>query len=808
MKLRVKRRRRPRTRREAPWIAAGTLAACAALGAPHTAAHESREGETGEAAPQRRLPVVRFDIAPGPLAEALTAFEAATGIDLLLPQGGVAGFQTQGVTGVHAADRALARLLGGTLLSFRFRSDTEAELELRTSETVEVTGHARALSSLKQPGALREVPQTVTVIPSAMIREQNATSLRDVLRNVPGITIQAGEGGVPAGDNLSIRGFSARTDFFIDGVRDFGGYARDPYNVEQVEVAKGPASSYVGRGSTGGSINLATKAPQPVALRAATLGGGSGDYKRGTLDLNQPLGGRQGAAFRLNAMWTDADVPGRNQVTNSRWGVTPSLGLGLGSRTRLRLTHAHLSQDNVPDYGIPWVGVTTGPLAAHNGTRPPVDQDNFYGLLARDYEDTTTDVATVQVDHDASGSLTLRQHLRYGRTYRDSVITAPRFADLHSPANYTRINRNLQARDMTDTILSSQTSLSARARTGALAHTVVAGVELAREGSENHLRTGPAAPQADLFHPDPLDPYPGPIVRTGAVNDGEAKSAAAYVFDTVAVSDRLDLLGGLRFDHFAVDYTARAADGTVTPLEREDGVWTWRAAAVYKPRRNGSVYAGASTSFNPSAEGLTLSVATAALEPEETRTYEVGTKWDLAESRLSLTAALFRTEKTNARTPGLNPGDPPQVLAGTQRVDGLEVGVVGRLFRRLTVLAGYAKMRSDIEASNTPDEVGNALAQVPEDSLNLWLTVDAPAGLTLGGGVQYMDSVFRNTLNTLRAPSYWLVNATAAYEVNRNLTLRLNGYNLADEDYVDRVGGGHYIPGQGRQVTATADVRF
>jgi catecholate siderophore receptor len=809
MKIRVKRHKTPAPRPETPWLAAGALAAYTALGATlarPALAWEPAEGESGEAAPQGRLPVQRFDIAAGPLADVLAAFAAATGIAVVVPPGGVAGFDSPGVRGEQAADRALAQLLRGTGLGFRFRSPAEVVLQFRLSESVEVTGHARALASPKQPGPLREVPQTVTVIPAAMIQEQNATSLRDVLRNVPGITMQAGEGGVPAGDNLSIRGFSARTDFFIDGVRDFGGYARDPYNLEQVEVAKGPASAFTGRGSTGGSINLVSKTPQAAAHRSGTLGGGNADYKRGTLDLNQPVG--NGSAFRLNAMWTDAGTPGRSEVENARWGLSPSLAFGLGTATRVLLGHSHLDQDNVPDYGIPWVGINTGPLAAFSGTTPPVEQDNFYGLLTRDYEDTRTNVSTAQVEHDVNGSLTLRNHLRYGRTRRDSVITAPRFADVDSPTGYARINRNLQSRDMTDTILSNQASGSARFRTGAVAHVVVAGVELAREGSENFLRSGHAAPVADLFHPDPRQPYPGPITRTGAVNDGEARTAAAYVFDTIALHQRLDLLGGLRFDHFSVDYSSLDTAGVATPFKREDDLVSWRAAAVYKPSPRASVYAGAATSFNPSAEGLSLSAATVGLPPEETRSFEVGTKWDVAQGRLSLTAAVFRTEKTNARTPGLNPGDPPTVLAGEQSVDGVEMGLVGSVGRRLSVLAGYAHMRSEIEATNTPAEAGNALAQVPENTFNLWLTLQAPSRLTLGGGVQYMDGVFRNTLNTLQAPSYWLVAATAAYEVNTHLTLRLNGNNLADADYVDRVGPGHYIPGPGRQLALTADVRF
>ncbi|HEY6552214.1 MAG TPA: TonB-dependent siderophore receptor, partial [Vicinamibacteria bacterium] len=696
----------------------------------------------------------------------------------------------------------------------RFTGTAAVKLEVRVEETVMVRSALVAPASPKYTEPLRDIPQTITVVPRAVIEQQNATTLRDVLRNVPGITIQAGEGGVPAGDNLTIRGFSARTDIFVDGVRDFGGYSRDSYNTEQVEVAKGPASSYSGRGSTGGSVNLVSKAPQLTPARSVTLGGGDESYKRGTFDLNQPLAdgtlGLPGVALRVNGMFTDSDVARRDAVTNQRWGISPSIAVGLGTPTRFTASYSHLDQDNTPDYGIPWVPAAgaTGPLASYVGGAPPVESSNFYGLTTRDYERTKTDLLTGTFQHDFSAKLTLRNQLRYGKNYRDSVITAPRFVNASSPTQYTQINRQLQSRDMTDTVVSNQTSLNARFATGRLNHAIAAGVEFGREGSTNYLRTGPTAPIADLFEPNPDDPYPGPITRSGAVNDGDADSAAVYAFDTVNIGQSWEFLGGLRYDHFAIDYTSKAATGVVTPFERTDDMVSWRAGAIYKPRPFGSIYAGVGTSFNPSAEGLSLAANNVSLEPEKTTSYEVGTKWDLLANRLSLTGAIFRTEKTNARTPGVNPGDPPQVLDGQQNVNGVEFGVYGNFAQRATIFAGYAHMDSEIEASNTAGETGSALAQTPENTFNLWVTFTLPGRITLGGGVQYMDSVYRNAINTLEAPSYWLTNATAAYEINRKLTLRLNAYNLANEEYVDRVGGGHFIPGPGRYGMLTLDWKF
>ncbi|MGH6720144.1 MAG: TonB-dependent receptor, partial [Alphaproteobacteria bacterium] len=453
----------------------------------------------------------------------------------------------------------------------------------------------------------------------------------------------------------------------------------------------------------------------------------------------------------------------------------------------------------------PWVPANTNPeLAAYANGEAPVDASNFYGLTTRDYEKTETDLATLDVAQDVTAGTTLRTVARWGRNLRDSVITAPRFVAVNAS---TDISRQLQSRDMKDLILASQTSVTSRFDTGPVAHAVAAGVELSTESSTNYARTGPTAPTADLYAPNPDDPYPGPIVRSGARTRGTADSVSAYAFDTLHLGARWELSGGLRWERFAVDYEALATTGDVTPFARTDTMTSGRAGAVFKPRAEGSLYVGVGTSFNPSAEGLSLTAANVTLEPEKTRNVEVGTKWDLFRQQLSATAALFRTEKTNARTPGVNPGDPPTVLAGEQRVSGVELGLSGRVRRWWTLLANYAHMRSTIAASNTSAELDQNLALTPEHSLSFWSTVDLPRGVGLGLGAQYMDSVFRNATNTAAVPSYWLANATASYAVNSHLTLRLNGTNLTNERYVDRVGGGHYIPGPGRQLMLTAAVR-
>ena len=659
---------------------------------------------------------------------------------------------------------------------------------------------------------LVDTPQTINVVPEAVIEQRAATTLRDVLRNVPGISMQAGEGGVPAGDQLTIRGFSARTDLFVDGVRDFGGYARDPFNLEQVEVVKGPASTYSGRGSTGGYINLVSKTPRLNAFSQADLSVGTDAYKRLTADLSRPLGDGKNTALRLNLMVHDAEVPGRGEVEVSRWGIAPSVAFGLGGDTRLTLSYFHMSQDNLPDYGLPWVPATNVPLAAYANRAPPVDFENFYGLTARDYEDIGTDIASAEFEHDFNDALSVRNLLRYGRTGRDSIITAPRFLNNNS----TLVRRNdWKSRDQTDTILANLTDFTYAFKTGSLAHTLVAGLELTRETEENFIRvkTGPDSPATDLFNPNPSDPYLDNIQPNGTKTDADADGAAVYVADTVKFSEQWQASGGLRWDRYEVDY--QAADGT--RFARTDSEPSWRAALVYKPRPEGSVYAGYGSSFNPSAEGLSLANTTGNnnpatnspnLEPEENRTYEFGAKWELADRRLLLSGAVFRTEKTNARTQ--DPDDPNDliVLEGEQRVDGFEVGLAGSLTRAWQLYGGYAYLDSEVVESNDTDEVGNKLPNTPRGSFNLWTTYDLPGGVQLGGGALYVGDRYSSLANTRLAESYWTYDALVAWRVNRSVELRLNLLNLGDEEYIDYVGGGHFIPGQGRQVLLTGSFRF
>ncbi len=647
---------------------------------------------------------------------------------------------------------------------------------------------------------LVDTPQTITVIPKRIIEEQGATNLRDILRNSPGITFQAGEGGTPAGDQMSIRGFSARTDMFIDGVRDLGGYARDSFNLEQVEIAKGPSSSSAGRGSTGGSVNLVTKSPHSSAEKHATVAVGTDDFTRATVDVNQPIDDSK--AIRLNLLTHDTGVPGRDVVENSSWGIAPSLALGLGKPTKLIFAYQYLEQDNVPDFGMPRQAFEANPTVPYS---------NWYGLRARDHEKIEQDLGTITIEHEGDG-FTVRNLTRYGRTYRDSVHTSPRMSRTSS----VMVRRDdWKSRDQTDEVLANQTHLDAEFTTGRINHAISAGLEIVREEVINYSRSeqaGTVLPETDLYAPNTNDPYNGNITRNGAYTNGKADTIALYLFDNIFAGQKWQIVAGLRYDIFDSEYDSVDSSGAKTSYARTDRELSGRVGFVYKPTAKSSIYAGYANSFNPSAEGLSLATRGGSLEdvaPEKTNSYEVGTKWELMENRLSLGAALFRTEKTNARTPGVNPNDPPTVLEGRERVDGVEVNLAGRLTREWEIFAGFALMDSQVEASNTAGLAGAELGLTPKTSFNLWSTYRLPCGLTIGGCTQYTDSVPRNTSaapDTI--PSYWLYNAMLSYPINDTISLRLNGTNLTDEDYIDRVGGGHHVPGPGRQFILSANFSF
>ena len=725
-----------------------------------------------------------------------------------------------GISAANPSARRLVALAVGLALSATAGTRTARAQESEAKEMPKISVKDAAddpykvseSASRKYTAPLRDTPATLSVIPRAVIEERGAASLRDVLRNTPGITFQAGEGGaVPGDQNFTMRGFSARNSLFIDGIRDTGAYTRDAFNLEQVEVAKGPTAAIGGRSTSAGAINQISKTPQSEAFQDFTLGLGTDQYKRTTADINQPIG--DGRALRLNGMFYDTDVADRDVVENKRWGVAPSFALGLDGPTRLTLSYLYLEEDNVPDYGLPWGSYTqngiTYPTGAFNAN-PPVDQTIYYGLKGYDFEDIESQVGTVQFEHDFNDTFNVQNITRYLDTERNSAITAPR------PPN-----RQLQRRKMSSENITNQTNVGLKFNTGSFAHSVATGLEISREvtDSANSSQTANQPQLTDFWNPNPNDRPLGPMPAiTGNPSESTVDTVGVYAFDTVAVTKKVSLTGGLRWDDTDVDYDLTTlTTGVTTNLKSDDSLVSWQAGLVYKPVEIASVYFGTGTSFDPTVDAGTggsgvsdvpTSINNINLDPEKSKNYEVGTKWDLSDGRLLLTGALFRTEKTNARTRTTT--NDPYILTGKQTIDGIEVSAQGSIGEHFSLFGGYAFLDSSIDKSVNPIEEDQVLLLTPKHSFNAWSTY-ALGDLTLGLGAQFLDNVTRSraaATGNVVLPSYWLFDLMASYRVSNMLTVRLNTTNLGDKEYVDRVGGGHYIPGSGRSGWLTAAFTF
>jgi catecholate siderophore receptor len=705
-------------------------------------------------------------------------------------------------------------------------------LSVEGSSSSDYRAEQPSLNKLTQP--LRDTPQSIAVVTQQLMEDQGVTTLRDALRNVPGISLAAGEFGAQ-GDNLTIRGFSARNDIYIDGMRDFGGYYRDPFFIQNVEVLEGPSSILFGRGSTGGVVNQTAKTPTLAPLMAGSLAFGTDDTKRLTADLNVPLPEwGEGVAARLNLMGNDSGVAGREFAQNSRFGVAPSLAFGLGTPTRITLNYLHQTEYDIPDYGLPFI--YQAPAGAKQGTAvvAPVSQNNFYGFKHGDYLRTNVDIGTAKIEHDFNDNLTIRDQVRYSHYVRSFRITEPQIyapatsanpptntAGLISPTtplSSVFISRNQLYGTGLETLLDNQVDVTARFTTGPFNHTLVAGLELTRETSDPN-RDSSIAPfsTTSLVNPNPNQTYNANSFFSTQTKT-TAYSQAVYLVDTVEITPQWQLMGGGRFDRFDIGFDQNTFDTTgkqtgAVVLSHIDRKPSWRAALVYKPLPNGSVYFSAGTSFNPSAESLSLSTANSSLDPVENTTYEVGTKWDVLDERLSLSAALYQTEQTNLRE--TIPGSTLQQLVGSGIAKGLTMEAVGHITNEWQIIAGYAYTYSAITKSPIGD-LGHRLANVPMHTANIFTSYTFPFGLQIGGGFNYVSSRFAASAPRVvggvnffsEAPSYWTANLMAKYIVNDNLSLQVNVSNLTDKYYYDLLHPSHVVPGAGRAALFTASFKY
>ncbi|SDT52117.1 catecholate siderophore receptor [Pseudomonas sp. Z003-0.4C(8344-21)] len=680
-------------------------------------------------------------------------------------------------------------------------------------------------SSPKYTAPLVDTPRSVTVIPQQVLKDTGALNMQDALRTVPGITFGAGEGGNPQGDRPFIRGFDAQGDTYLDGVRDTGSQSREIFAVENIEVSKGPNSAIGGRGAAGGSINLVSK---KAHLGNSFDGGftyGSDQTQRYTLDGNYQFS--DSAAGRLNLMSHESNVAGRDKVDYDRWGIAPSLAFGLGTDTRVNLDYYHLESNDTPDSGIPYT--LSNPRTKSNPDKPYAggDDSNFYGL-DRDFRKGRTDTATFAIEHDLNDSLTLKNTLRHGTSMQDYILTQP--DDSKGNVNNGSVWRRANTRVSNTETTTNQTDLFGTFYVAGFKNSFSTGVEYTREQSEKSSynvntdttpRTSAVTTNCNpgligaasgynctsLSNPNPNDPWNGAISRNYAGTDTQADTYALYVFDTLELSEQWLVNMGLRYDHFETDYkTYNAAGRTTSKGDDTSEFVTGQFGVVYKPAENGSIYASYATSATPPGntlgegqEGNPLggtpdrsgNLLSSDMEPETTKNYEIGTKWDLLNDRLSLTADIFRTEKENAR---VQVDTSSYENAGKTRVQGFELSASGKLTDKWQVFAGYAFMDSE-QVDGGPlgrANDGNDLPNTPKNSASLWTTYQVTPKLTIGGGAFYVDDVYGSVANTTMVDSYVRYDAMAAYKLTKNVDLQLNVQNLTDETYYDKAFSTHF----------------
>ncbi|MCL9802746.1 TonB-dependent siderophore receptor [Pseudomonas sp. AKS31] len=718
------------------------------------------------------------------------------------------------------------------------KTDSKAAGNAIALDATAITGEAQdstsyqveKASSPKYTAPLVDTPRSVTVIPQQVLKDTGALNMQDALRTVPGITFGAGEGGNPQGDRPFIRGFDAQGDTYLDGVRDTGSQSREIFAVENIEVSKGPNSAIGGRGAAGGSINLVSK---KAHLGNSFDGGftwGSDQTQRYTLDGNYQFSDT--AAGRLNLMSHESNVAGRDKVDYDRWGIAPSLAFGLGTDTRVNLDYYHLESNDTPDSGIPYT-IPTGGSAARTKSNPDKpyaggDHSNFYGL-DRDFRKGRTDTATFAIEHDLSDSLTIKNTLRHGTSMQDYILTQP--DDSKGNVNNGSLWRRANTRVSNTETTTNQTDLFGNFYVAGFKNSFSTGVEYTREESQKssynvNTDTTPRTPGnasnnctpsmigassgyncTSLSNPNPNDPWNGAISRNYAGTDTQANTYALYVFDTLELSEQWLVNMGLRYDHFDTDYkTYNAAGRTTSKGDDTSEFVTGQFGVVYKPAENGSIYASYATSATPPGntlgegqEGNPLggtpdrsgNLLSSDMEPETTKNYEIGTKWDLLNDRLSLTADVFRTEKENAR---VQVDTTSYENAGKTRVQGVELSASGKITDKWQVFAGYAFMDSEQVDGGPMGRAndGNELPNTPKNSASLWTTYQVTPKLTIGGGAFYVDDVYGSVANTTMVDSYVRYDAMAAYKLTKNVDLQLNVQNLTNETYYDKAFSTHF----------------
>ena len=642
---------------------------------------------------------------------------------------------------------------------------------------------------------IKNIPQALTVVSSGQIADQQLRSISDLLNFVPGASYGSGEGNR---DQIVLRGNSSTADFFVDGVRDDVQYFRDFYNIDRIEVLKGPNAMIFGRGGGGGIINRVLKRPTLGTARDLIASGdGWGGY-RFTADLDQPLGG--GVGLRVNGMYEDSDSF-RHHVDLKRYGINPTAGLLVGPDTRIDFSYEYFHDRRTADRGVPADG--DDPLRGH-------DRD-FFGDPGISFARANVNLATVAVEHQFAEGLTLKNRTMFGdyRKFYQNV-----FANSFSPATETVTlagynNRN----DRTN--LFSQNDLIWENHLGGIDQTLLVGFEVGSEKSRNYRNTASFAGGAQFV------PVGDPTRDTGATfapllsdanNKVKATVAAAYIQEQLRPAAWLELVAGVRFDSFKIDVNDLRAAPLGGRFERRDGLWSPRLGALLKPSDHLSFYSSYSRSYLPQSgdqfSGLTN--VSEGLKPERFDNYEVGAKWEPMHGLLA-TAAVYQLDRTNTRA--TDPNNPARtVLTGKQRSRGIELGLERSVTSRWLISGGYTYQKAKLTETTTACNLATQKCEVPlvpRHSFSLWNRYDVTKQLGVGLGLIARSKSYSTISNAVKLPAYARLDGALYYKLPRGLEGQVNVENILGAHYFPTANSDNNIaPGAPRTVKATVGYKF
>lgn len=653
----------------------------------------------------------------------------------------------------------------------------------------------RSSTATKTDTALVDLPQSISVITRELIADQAMLSIGDVTRFVPGVGIAQGEGNR---DTPVMRGNSTTADFFVDGVRDDVQYLRDLYNVDRVEVLKGPNAMIFGRGGSGGLLNRVTKQALGRDLRELTLQTGSHSHFRATLDYGSAA--TNTFAYRLNGLYEDSESY-RDSFTLKRYGLNPTFSWSIAPATTLRFGYEYFHDERVADRGVP----------SFQGRPLVTDASVFFGDPAQSPVEATVNSAFTVVEHRFGRGVALRNHTRYSiydKFYQNVFPGA-----VNAAGTQVALSAYNNSTDREN--LFNQTDLEFFAEAGSVKHHFLTGLELARQETDNVRLTGyfetisPTTTSISVALTNPRTTLPVTFrpSATDANNHGVAKTFAVYAQDQVTLLPQLQAIAGLRYERFTVDFLNNRTGAT---LDSADEMLLPRAGLVFKPANHVSVYASYTMSFVPRAgeQLASLTASNRAFDPEEFENQEIGVKWDLRPD-LAFTAAVYRLDRTNVVI--TDPADPTKsLLVDGQRAKGLELGLIGRLTKNWSLAGGYAYQDGEIlTTQSTTIVAGRRLAQLPRHTLSLWNRYGFNRTWGAGLGVIYRDSIYASADNAVTLPSFVRIDAAVFWRLSDRFRAQLNVENVLNRHYYASAHSNNNItPGSPRAFRVSVTTAF